>query len=181
MPAFSNWRGRSNPFGLLAPPDWWLRKLWERDRDLVILPGLSECCYRVGRKSALMKRVRPILGNDSETGRMCRERLIPVVSLRPDCTWNEDFFLWLDRHDTWKVGGPEKFADALDEQDRRERAAIDRQVDDNVDQLARTTYFAACVRNGAVAFLKDAQPQAVGLSVDGDGPRTGDLSNGSLP
>ena len=115
-----NWLGRLNPWNLPAPPAWWLQRLADRDPDLRVMPGLAEPCYRVARRSVLMNRVTPVLGNDSETGRMCREGLIPVISLRPGTTWNDDFFLWLDQHDTWQVGGPQKAADRIEQLERDE-------------------------------------------------------------
>lgn len=169
----SNWLGRHNPWNLPAPPAWWLQRLADRDAALCILPGLTEPCYRVGRRSAAMQRVTPLFGNDSETGRMCREGLIPVVTLRPDVTWNGDFFLWLDQCDTWARGGPDKFVDAVERDERAAAVALDRASDDENDQRATSAYFGKLVREGAVAFLTSAD-QAAGQSVMVTAPGSGD-------
>jgi hypothetical protein len=161
-----NWIGKQNPWSLQAPPAWWLQRLHERDAALRVLPGLKEPCYRVARVSAAMKTVTPILGNDSETGRMCREGVVPVVSLRPDCTWNDDFFTWLDAHDTWRVGGPKKFADLLEAQEAQADERLDKQIDDEAGERATAAYFAKLVRDGAVAFLSNAS-SSVELSAQG--------------
>lgn len=151
-----NWLARQNPWSLMPPPAAWLLQLAERDPQLRVLPGLSEPCYRIARVSGVMTRVVPKYGNDSETGRMCREGLVPVVTLRPDVVWNDDFFAWLDAHDTWRVGGPQKFADQLDAQEAQADARLDEQIDDEADQRASSAYFAKLVRDGAVAFLSNA-------------------------
>lgn len=155
-----NWLARQNPWSLMPPPPWWLVALAERDPALRVLPGLSAPCYRIARVSGAMRRVTPKYGNDSETGRMCREGLVPVVTLRPDVEWNDDFFVWLDAHDTWRVGGPAKFADALDRQDAAAVERLDRAIDDEADQRASSAYFAKLVRDGAVAFLSNADNSA---------------------
>lgn len=152
----NNWLARQNPWSLMPPPDWWLRRLFQRDPALRVLPGITEPCYRIARVSSAMRKVKPLLGNEGETGRMCREGLVPVVSLRPGVTWNDDFFRWLDAHDTWRVGGAEKFVDALDLQEREQLAALDRATDDEADARASSAYFGKLVRDGAVAFLTNA-------------------------
>lgn len=158
-----NWLGRENPWQLPAPPSWWLKRLHERDAALRVLPGMKEPCYRIARASAAMQRVKPILGNDSETGRMCREGVVPVISLRPDVVWNDDFFAWLDAHDQWRVGGADKFADQLEAQEAQAAERLDERIDDEAGQRASSAYFAKLVRDGAVAFLSSAN-QAVGQS-----------------
>lgn len=164
MPSLTvgNWLGRQNPWNLPAPPSWWLVKLAERDAALCILPGLSEQCYRVARRSGAMRHVTPILGNDSETGRMCREGLVPVVSLRPDLKWNDDFFTWLDQHDTWRVGGPEKFVDKLEAQEQHATEQLQATSDDEADQRGTSAYFAQLVRNGAMAFVQAPDTHSAG-------------------
>lgn len=168
-----NWLGRHNPFNLPAPPLWWLQRLADRDAELRVLPGLAEPCYRVARRSAAMNRVTPVLGNDSETGRMCREQLVPVVSLRPDVTWNDDFFLWLDQHDTWALGGPAKAVDQIERHERDAAEQLQRATDDEADQRGVSAYFSKLVRDGAVAFLQNAD-QAAGQSVSVAASSSGD-------
>ncbi len=155
-----NWIGKQNPWNLQQPPTWWLRRLLARDPELVILPGLKEPCYRVARRSDAMKRITPILGNDSETGRMCRLGVVPVVSLRPTVAWNDDFFVWLDAHDTWAVGGTEKAVDKIESMEREAAEQHERATDDEADQRSTSAYFGKLVRDGAVAFLQNANPSA---------------------
>ncbi len=152
----ANWLGRENPFNMPAPPQWWLQRLAERDSELRVLPGLAEPCYRIGRVSGAMNRVKPILGNDSETGRMCREGLIPIVSLRPVADWNDSFFVWLDEHDTWLAGGADKFVDKLEAQEAAAAETADRLAADEADQRSSAAFFAAKLREGAMAFVQGA-------------------------
>ncbi len=151
-----NWLGAQNPWNLPAPPVWWLQRLAERDADLRVLPGLTEPCYRIARRSPAMAHVTPRRGNDSETGRMCRLGVVPVVSLRPTVVWNDDFFAWLDGHDTWRVGGAEQFVNQLEAQEAQQAAQLERAGEDEADQRSTSAYFGKLVRDGAVAFVQGA-------------------------
>jgi hypothetical protein len=166
-----NWLGSQNPFSLPMPPWWWLKRLWDRDRELRILPGLSEACYRVARRSERMRDVRPALGNDSETGRMCRERCVPVVAIRPGITWNSDFFQWLDDHDGWRYRDPAK---RLDEIDAEVAARQQAEQEDAIDQVSASAYLAMKLRGGEAAFVRKHPSWTV------DGPTDGVTTHGPL-
>lgn len=180
-----NWLGALNPFGLQRPPINWLLKLWNRDPELRILPGLSQCVYRVARRTRSQVLHKPILGNDSETGRMCREKLIPVVSLIPTIKWNDDFFMWLDDHDSWLwTNQYTTVADRVEEVERMEEARVQRSMDDDGDVRGRAAWQALKMRTGQKVFVH--QPS---WSLDGSniaepsvarGPQPVESNNGSV-
>lgn len=157
-----NWIGDQNPYNLPAPPDWWLRKLYERDSALRIFPGLTQPCYRVGRRTPRATLLKPI-ALESETNRMMHAGCIPVVSLKPGCTWNDDFFMWLERNDTWKFRGPtvdDKLEKYVDDLERKERAAdekMDHQEADDLETRSTSAYFASLVRRRSLAFVRGHQ------------------------
>lgn len=146
-----NWIGTQNPWLMPRPPVHWLRKLWDRDDQLRILPGLVQPCYRVARVSNVMRFIRPMRGNDSETGRMCREGLIPVVTLRPTIVFNDDFFLWLDLSDTW---GIPRVADHIEEQERLAAEKQDAAISDEAEQIAISSYDALKWRTGQQVIVQ---------------------------
>ncbi len=148
-----NWLGQHNPWNLMPPPTWWLLKLWHHDPELRILPGLTQPVYRIARRTAAMQRVRPVLGHDSETGRMCREGCMPIVSLRPTCAWNDDLFHWLDASDVWARGGPERFCDQIERAEGARDAQRDRAADDELDQRGVSGYAALKLRTGQTTFV----------------------------
>lgn len=152
----TNWIGTRNPWNLAAPPPWWLRKLAARDAALRVFPGLTQPVYRIGRVTPRAKGLRPI-AHDSETSRMVLHSCIPVTSLVPFVTWNDDFFIWLDEHDSWRLAPPERAGDAaadlLDARDRDRAVRQDAAEADALDQLSSSAWFGKQVRAGEVAFL----------------------------
>lgn len=157
----TNYHGEQNPWNLAAPPDWWLRKLAAVDPELRIFPGLTQACYRVGRRTPRAGLLKPV-ALESETTRMMRAGCIPVVSIRPGATWNDDFFLWLEQHDTWKYGGGtddsiEKYCDTLERNERAVEAEKDRQQADELEARGTSAYFASLIRRRSLAFVREQQ------------------------
>lgn len=155
----SNWLGQENPWNLQPPPEWWLRKLALRDPDLRVLPGLTNACYRIARVSKLATGLKP-LAHDTETARMVREGVIPVVSLLATVTWNNDFFQWLDDHDTWKFGGSkdDSIDKAISQIESNEQAAESKLAADEGDELeqrAVSGYHALLSRAGRLVFVRN--------------------------
>lgn len=97
-----------------------------------------------------MRNAKAVLGNDSETARMIREQCVPVTNLRPDVTWNDDFFVWLDQHDTWAFKDP---AARLDQLDREAVQKLDAQIADETDQRSVSAYHALQMRTGQKVFV----------------------------
>lgn len=162
MASPTNYIGDQNPFNLAAPPHWWLRKLHERDSALRIFPGLTQPCYRVGRRTPRAALLKPI-ALESETNRMMKHGCIPVISLRPGVTWNDDFFLWLEQHDTWTFRGPtiedklEKYVDALERQEQAADEKMNRDEAEELDARSSSAYFAQLVRRRSLAFVRGHQ------------------------
>lgn len=179
-----NWLGAQNPFNLPRPPIWWLKRLWDRDCELRVLPGLTMACYRIARRSHFMKGVKPTLGNDSETGRLCRELCSPIVSLQPGVQWDARFFQWLDEHDTWAVQTHYRnAADVLDEFDVRAQQQVAARKDDDADVRSVSAWHALQLRTGQKAFVQN--PMADQLQMSGSpvhtAPDLETLLYGSLP
>ncbi len=156
-----NWEGAQNPYNLAEPPDWWLDKLYERDPELRVFPGLTQPCYRIGRRTPRAALLKPV-ALESETNRMMKAGCVPVVSLRPDTTWNLDFFQWLDDHDTWTEGGGvedsiEKYAQKLDRNEEAVTARHTRAADSELDARSTSAYFASLVRRRSLAFVREQQ------------------------
>lgn len=157
-----NYLSDQNPYHLAGPPRWWLQKLWEFDRDLVILPGITECVYRVTRRSPRAKALRP-LSQESETQRMWRHGVLPVTSLVPWTAWNDDFFQWLRDHDTWALKGRDRAGDAaadrLDDLDREKTSRIERTALNELDAVNASSYEAMQRRVGTrVTLSQPATP-----------------------
>lgn len=185
-----NWIGTQNPWLMPRPPVHWLRRLWDRDDQLRILPGLVQPCYRVARVSRVMRSMVPVHGNDSETGRMCREGLVAVVTLKPSVTWNDDFFLWLDASDLWAIPNAPDHVERMEAEANEKRDAA---ITDELDQVSVSAYDAMKWRTGQQVLVQapNTEPSCSPVAADDNtkqpgcplhaapGPETRD--NGSLP
>lgn len=153
----TNWVCVPNPHGLPSPPAWWLKALGELHPKIVIFTGITEKVYRVGERvaaSRMLKSADP----SGESGRMLKHGCVPLCSILPWVEWNQDFFEWLDRHDTWALKGQAEgsgnaAADRLDEIDRLKQAALDREQADMADQVGSSAYFGLQARRGNLVFL----------------------------
>jgi len=148
----TNWVGDKNPWNMLPPPEWWLRRLHDIDKDLVVLPGLTECVYRVARRSRAAAALKPIQ-LEGETARFGALGVVPVTSLVPWVRWDESFFQWLRDHDTWAVGGGAKAADRLEAMESEAAAKRERELRDEATQRAVSSYEALKRRAGEMVTL----------------------------
>jgi hypothetical protein len=152
-----NWIAIPNPFSLPAPPEWWLQALADLHPKIVIFAGMTEKVYRVGERvqaTKLLKTSDP----SGESARMLRHGCVPLCSLVAWVQWNQDFFEWLDAHDTWALKGtPEGSGDAaanrLEEIDRLAQARLDREQADAADQVGSSAHFGLLARKGELVFL----------------------------
>jgi hypothetical protein len=169
----NNWVATPNPHGLPAPPDWWLRALADLHPRIVLFPGITEKVYRVGERVAAAKLLKSA-DPSGESARMLTHGCVPVCSLGPWVQWNQDFFEWLDAHDTWALKGKAEgagnaAADRLDEIDRLKQAQLDREQADGADQVGSSAHFGLLARKGELVFLS------------GDHRRSGDSRQPTVP
>ncbi len=181
-----NWLGAENPHNLQRPALAWLLKVWNYDPELRILPGITQPCYRVARRTHRQLLHKPVLGNDSETGRMCRERLIPVVSLIPTIKWNDDFLQWLADHDTWAFTNAYRdVADCVEDVERAEEDRVQRALDDDGTQRGISAWAALKQRTGQRVFVHEPawslNASVTEPSAAQRGPQSGDNAHGDQP
>ena len=160
----TNWVAIPNPFSLPSPPVWWLTALADLHPRIVLFPGISEKVYRVGERS---ERAKHLTTTDpsGESGRMLKHGCFPVCSLVPWVTWNQDFFEWLDAHDTWAVkgqveGSGEAAAARLEEVDTLKAKALDKAQADEADQIGTSAYFGLKARKKELVVLSGDQQSA---------------------
>lgn len=191
-----NWLGAQNRWRMVRPPVHWLLKLWNYDPELRVLPGITAQVYRIARRTRRQIITTAVFGNDHETGRMRREKLLPIVSLIPTIEWNDDFFQWLRDHDTWvHTNAYKDVADCVEEVERAEEDRKQRESDDDGDVRGRAAWRALQLRTGQKVFVHEPS-WSLNDSVEGPrllptfddvtepsdarGPQSGD-SNGHQP
>lgn len=90
MEAPTNFISDKNPLALAAPPDWWLKRLWDFDDSLVVIPSRQMYVYRLAqrrtpdRKSKLVHELQG--GSDSQM--LASYGLVPVTSIVATCKWD---------------------------------------------------------------------------------------------
>lgn len=133
----------ANPFNLAGPPDWWLRKLWEFDPSLVVIPSKQDFVYRLCQKRPPDPRAKLVgeLQNDSDSKMIAAHNCIPVTTINATARWDNPL-MWEDlrRRCPWRMGGweaYEKEMDALEEKEQLEKAAV---ADDRNTILAKDGY-----------------------------------------
>jgi hypothetical protein len=151
-----NWIARRNPFNLPAPPVWFLRKLYDRDPLLAIMPGIMHNAYRLVRKSAKAVKAKQLAPN-VEVQEMLLHSCVPVTTIAPFTNWGLQIFQWLDDHDTWKHGGADRFADKLESQEAAAQQKQDALIREEAEQRAVSGYHALLNRTGNFHIVPDVE------------------------
>jgi hypothetical protein len=156
LPAFGNWlTGTANPYGLLAPPQSFLRELAVFDPDAVIVPSAQHFGYWLTRKRRRTAGIMTVakLGKDSQT--FANHDLIPVTMWGGSITWGAAVFQWLRDHDTWAAGGADAASKLLEAQDEAAEKAQRRTLRDENIARARSMYRTYKRRSGESVALSD--------------------------
>jgi hypothetical protein len=149
-----NWIARRNPWNLPQPPAWFLRKLYDRDPLLAVMPGIQHQAYRLVRKSAKAAKATQLAPN-VEVQEMLLHSCVPVTTIVPFTNWGPEIFQWLDDHDTWKHGGGDKFAAKLEDQERAAQDKQDALMREEAEQRAVSGYHALLNRTGNFHVVPD--------------------------
>jgi hypothetical protein len=142
-----------NPFHLVPPPLWWQQGLWAFDADLRILPGRKKPRFHLARVKKYSRGLtgEAITDDQDDTAMFVQYNLVPVTWIASTEGWSEGFLQYvvgqLMERDTWAIEGQpltddlvrkamfeggSKYGKALDQRDEDERAAIDKDVHDDV-------------------------------------------------
>lgn len=173
-----------NPFNLAAPPLWWQQGLWAFDADLRILPSRTRPVFHLARVQKYSRGLTgaAITDDQRDTAMFVRYELIPVTWIQSLEGWTEGFLQAvvgeLMARDTWAVeGGPltddlikqamfdggSKFGKALDQRDADERAAIDKEVKDDVYNATGDAWRSLQTRTGE-RILNAGRPSDLGAA-----------------
>ena len=128
----TNWIRDENRFKLAGPPQWWLTKLGDFDRSLVVIPSRQGFYYRLAQRRKLTlndKMTQDVLFKESDTQMMARYGLVPVTTILATANWgNPLMFEELRKRAPWRLGGAAAVNKMLDEQEQR----------DELDRRAKT-------------------------------------------
>ena len=176
MAAPTNYIPDQNLYSLAAPPTWWLRRLWDFDNSLVVVPSRQECVYRLAQRRKLSLPdhiVQDALFNHSDTKMLASYSLIPVTTIISTVRWDNPL-MWVDltNRAPWRMGGADKVNQMLDEQDLAHDAAVNRKNDEIQTSLAKDAWKFYLKKIGLRSHLyspvvKTSQPTSSPASVAG--------------
>lgn len=163
-----NWLEGENPFHLSAPPEWWLKRLWDFDHMLVLFPSRQSRQYILARRrqhTAGLGDVAMLDNKHPDTNFCFRHGLLPInMPLKPRAGavqwWTEasitDVLNALRARDTWAFTdgvqeGDKQYAaaDAVLEAEQAEKRAERRAFRDNMYHRARDAWRSMMARIGS--------------------------------
>jgi hypothetical protein len=142
----------ANPFGLTPPPKWFLKALAAYDADLVIFPSHRGPFFQLARKCRFSNGVQPAdvpgVQNHPDTVFMCNRKLVPVTAIIPKTYWTLRVIEELSARDIWKKGGAKAFVNEIEANEEKQRAAIDRNLQTDLDARSSDAYKSFKYRTG---------------------------------
>lgn len=134
----------ANPFGVVAPPAWWLREMQLFDDKLVIFPSQKRGTMILARKATRSRGESPHdikgLSQNPDTLLMAEHRLVRVCEIMPGTLWDQRIFTKLAAHDIQRLGGASEVANKLDAMDEKKREAIARKQADDLHAISGDAY-----------------------------------------
>ena len=139
-----NWIRDQNLFSLAGPHAWFLRKLWDFDDSLVILPSRQGFYYRLAqrRKLQLQEKVAyEALKEQADTAMMMSYGLVPVTTITATANWSNPYiFVELHNRSVHRMGGHEKVNADWDAQDRKDDLDKRVQTDEHLTSLGKDAW-----------------------------------------
>lgn len=134
----------TNRFALPAPPDWFLKKLYEFDSSLVIVPSRQSPVYRLAQRRQLLlpeKLVNDALFKESDTKMLASYSLIPVTTIMPTIVWSDPYiFVELNNRAPHRLGGAEAVNRQLEAEDAKHELDTQFKTNQMLDDTAKDAW-----------------------------------------
>jgi hypothetical protein len=153
-----------NRFKLAGPPKWFLRRLWEFDSSLVIIPSRQSFCYRLAQRRKLNlseKIVNEALFNQSDTQMMATYGLVPVTTVMATVNWDNPYlFVELANRAPWRMGGADKVNADLDQHDLEQEIKKQQLTDEHLTSQAKDGWklYRKKIGLGSTTYFPTAKP-----------------------
>lgn len=132
-----------NPFNLAGPPAWWLAKLKDFDDSLVVMPSKMNHLYRLCQRRPPEPRANIVhsLSTDSDAKQMAQFGLIPVTTIISTAKWDNPL-IWEDlrQRSPHRMGGAEKFEQALLTRERKKELDVAKEIDERNTDVAKDAW-----------------------------------------
>ena len=133
-----------NRFKLSGPPQWWLRRLWEFDSSLVVVPSRQGFYYRLAQRRPLQlpeHMVNDLLFQQSDTQMLAQYGLVPITTILATANWDNPFmFEQMRRMAPWRMGGAEKVNAMIEQQEAQEELDRRAKQDEELSYLAKDAW-----------------------------------------
>lgn len=140
-----------NPFHLAGPPAFWLRKLWDFDQSLVVLPSVQGFLYRIAQRRPLDEKAKLVNGIslEGDSKLMATYGLIPVTTLLATARWDNPL-MWNDLAERapWRQGGAAAYEAALDAQEREKNIKIAAGINEHNTYLSKDAWKMYQIKTG---------------------------------
>lgn len=150
-----NYLQEENPFGLSAPPNWFLEDLWNYDPCLVIFPSKEEALFRLARRTEHGSPVTRLLAGRPDTAMFVKHRLVPITSILPSpmVQWGPVLLKDLADRDLRRAGGYKRAARLLDQFDEDADTRWQRENAEGAEVRARASWRGQKWTNGEALDL----------------------------
>jgi hypothetical protein len=140
----TNYIQDTNPFRLAGPPKWWLRRLWDFDSSLVVVPSRQGFYYRLAQRRQLNlseKMALELMSTESDAKMMASYGLIPVTTILSTANWDSPL-MWIDLAERapWRQGGAEKVINHIEGLEAQKEAKIDALNDEMITERAQDSW-----------------------------------------
>lgn len=146
------------------PPTWFLQRVYDFDNMLLMLPSRVRPFYYVmARRKQFTKGLTDAAIDDTLTDsdtKMCaRYGCVPVcLMFKHGPVWDADkILLKLASRDIWAMGGADKVADMLEEQEAAEKAKTRAELRDRLYHASGDAYRSYKIRTGQAVAGSGAQ------------------------
>lgn len=141
----NNYIPDTNPFKLAGPPLRFLRKLWDFDSSLVVVPSRQNFLYRLAQRrqpKLSTAIVNEALFQESDTQMLASYNLVPVTTILSSANWDNPYlFEELRRRAPWRqFGRTEDAIKAVESQDMAEDLAKRAQTDEHITSLSKDAW-----------------------------------------
>lgn len=139
----SNYISGSNPFALAGPPAWWLRKLWDFDNSLVVVPSVQGFHYRLCQRRPLDQKARLVneVQLDGDSKQLAQHGLIPVTTILATARWDNPL-MWIDLAERapWRNGGAKEYEAKLNDIEHAKNLKIAQQQNEHNTYLSKDAW-----------------------------------------
>lgn len=145
-----------NKFKLAGPPEWWLKKLYEFDPSLVVVPSRQGFYYRLAQRRPLnlpAKMVNDMLFNESDTKMLASYSLVPVTTILATAMWSDAMFQELHERAPWRNGGHQKVIQQMEDREWEQHKKTLKKNDQLMTDRARDGWKLYQAKTGQRTFV----------------------------